>query len=211
MTQTITRLYDSYDTALQAALALKESGFTDRELSVVASADRTHAIETSTESGDLIAEDAGTGASLGGAIGAAAGLMAGTGALAVPGIGPVVAAGWLASTLAVGAAGAVAGGAMGGLVSALAGSGETEENANVNAESVRRGDSLVTVRAPDDRVSEAAEILSRYPAVSSTARADEYRDVEWSRFDAPAGSRRSGGEEPVLLAGLPDTPPRQEP
>src|ERR1041385_1077833 len=107
MTQTITRLYASYDTALQAALALKEAGFAEREVSIVASqASTDHADDEMSPA----AEDAATGATFGGAIGATAGLMAGLGILAIPGIGPVVAAGWLASTLAVGAAGAVAGG-----------------------------------------------------------------------------------------------------
>lgn len=202
MTQTITRLYDSYDTALRAALALKELGFTDRELSVVAQA---HHATSEGPDMDLISEDAGTGASLGGAIGAAAGWMAGMGVLAIPGIGPVVAAGWLASTLAIGAAGAVAGGATGGIVGVLAGTGTTEDDANVYAEGIRRGDSLVTVRVPDDRVSEASRILSEYPAISATERAEAFRHEGWERFDASAAPYRESLDQPVLPAGLPDT------
>jgi len=202
MTQTLTRLYDSYDTALRAALALKESGFTDRELSVVAQAPQT---TRDSPSMDIVTEDAGTGASLGGAIGAAAGLMAGMGVLAIPGIGPVVAAGWLASTLAVGAAGVIAGGATGGIVGALAGSGTSEDDANIYAEGVRRGDSLVTVRVPDDRVSEAARILSEYPAVITAERVEVWRDEGWERFDATAAPYRREADEPVLPAGLPET------
>jgi len=203
MTQTLTRLYDSYDTALRAALALKESGFTDRELSVVAQAPGA-----GSDGRDMshVSEDAGTGAGLGGAIGAAAGLMAGMGVLAIPGIGPVVAAGWLASALAVGAAGAGAGGATGGLVGALAGSGTSEDDANIYAEGIRRGDSLVTVRVPDDRLAEAARILSEFPAVSTAERAHAWRDKGWERFDASAAPYRPDPEEPVLPAGLPDTP-----
>jgi hypothetical protein len=89
MTQSMTRLYDSYDTALRAALALKEAGFTEREISMVAGPFHEPEINE-------VAEDAETGAAIGGVIGAAAGLMAGLGVLAIPGIGPVVAAGWLA-------------------------------------------------------------------------------------------------------------------
>ena len=202
MTQTITRLYDSYDTALQAALGLKEAGFTDRDVSLVTPQDPAE-YETS-----AAAEDAGTGASVGGMIGAAAGLMAGLGVLAIPGIGPVVAAGWLASTLAVGAAGAVAGGATGGIVGALTGTGTSEEEANVYAESLRRGDSLVTVRVPDDRVMEATRILSQYPAVNPSSRASEYRGAGWERFDATGQPYRPGSPDPVLPAGLPPNPPR---
>jgi hypothetical protein len=204
MTQTITRLYDSYDTALQAALGLKEAGFTDREISMVGVADSAPHAEFETSPA---AEDAETGAAIGGVIGAAAGLMAGLGVLAIPGIGPVVAAGWLASTLAVGAAGAVAGGATGGIVGALAGTGTPEEDANVYAESVRRGDSLVTVSVPDDRVSEASEILSRFPSVDPAVRAEEYRQSGWKRFDETGQPYNAGKTDPILPAGLPPTPP----
>jgi hypothetical protein len=209
MTQTITRLYDSYDTALQATLSLKEAGFGDRDISLIANRsatpyvqDRPYA-ETS-----AAADDAGTGATFGGAIGAAAGLMAGMGVLAIPGIGPVVAAGWLASTLAVGAAGAVAGGVTGGIVGALTETGTTEEEAEVYAESVRRGDTLVTVRVPDDRVMDANRILSRYRAVDAAAREAEYRGAGWERFDEAGKPYVSDRRDAVSPTGLPPDPLR---
>jgi hypothetical protein len=195
MTQTLTRLYDSYDTALQVALALKEAGFTDRDVSLVAS--RAVAAD---ETGVSI-DHTGTGATVGGLIGAATGLMVGTGVLAIPGIGPVVAAGWLASTFAMGAAGVAAGGLAGGIVSALAGTG-TDEEIQVYAESIRRGDTLVTVRMPDDRAPEAARILSSFRFVDVASREAEYRAAGWQRFDE-AGRPSSGRHEPVLPAGLP--------
>ena len=203
MTQTITRLYDSYDTALQAALALKEAGFTDRDVSILAHRGDSPYRE---EEESAAADDAGTGATFGGAIGAAAGLMAGMGVLAIPGIGPVVAAGWLASTLAVGAAGAVAGGVTGGIVGALAGTG-THEEVEVYAESIRRGDSLVTVRVPDERTVEAAQILSGFPYVDPAVREAEYRGAGWERFDETVRSGDLSGRGPVLPSGLPRTPP----
>jgi hypothetical protein len=203
MTQTITRLYESYDTALQAALALKEAGFTDRDIGIVANRANAPDVEDETSAA---ADDAGTGATFGGAIGAAAGLMAGMGVLAIPGIGPVVAAGWLASTLAVGAAGAVAGGVTGGIVGALASTG-TEEEAEVYAESIRRGASLVTVRVPDDRVLEATRILASYPHVDPATREAEYRGAGWERFDDAGRPYAASRPDPVLPAGLPRTPP----
>jgi hypothetical protein len=70
------------------------------------------------------------------------------GAFVLPGIGAVVAAGWLASALA----GAVAGGAAGGVVGALIEAGISERDAAVFAEGVRRGGNLVTIRvASQDR------------------------------------------------------------
>jgi hypothetical protein len=80
-----------------------------------------------------------TGAGVGTAVGGAAGLLAGLGLLAIPGVGPVVAAGWLVAT----AVGAVAGAATGGLIGGLTGAGVSEDDAHVYAEGVRRGGSLV--------------------------------------------------------------------
>src|SRR5439155_20856442 len=85
---------------------------------------------------------AGTGASIGTVVGGGAGLLAGLGMLEIPGIGPVVAAGWLVST----AAGAAAGAAAGGLIGSLTGAGVSKEHAHIYAEGVRRGGSLVTAR-----------------------------------------------------------------
>jgi len=195
MTQTLTRLYDSYDTALQVALALKEAGFTDRDISLVSR--RAAAADETGSSTD----HTGTGAAVGGIIGAATGLMMGTGVLAIPGVGPVVAAGWLASTFAMGAAGVAAGGLAGGIAGALAGTG-TEEEIQVYAESIRRGDTLVTVRVPVDRAQEAARILTGFRFVDVAAREAEYRAAGWQRFDE-AGRPSSGRHEPALPSGLP--------
>jgi hypothetical protein len=199
MTQTLTRLYDSYDTALRVALTLKEAGFTDRDVSLVSS--RAVARSPEEETG-LAADHAGTGAAVGGILGAATGLMVGTGVLAIPGIGPVVAAGWIASTLAMGAAGVAAGGLAGGVVTALAGTG-TEEEIQVYAESIRRGDTLVTVRMPDERAQEAARILTSFPYVDVAAREAEYRAAGWERFDEAGQPYTGERRDPVLPSGLP--------
>jgi hypothetical protein len=66
--------------------------------------------------------------------------------MAIPGVGPVVAAGWLAATTLGAVTGAVACGAAGGLIGALTDSGVPEEHAHVYAEGVRRGGTLVTAR-----------------------------------------------------------------
>jgi len=181
MTQTLIGLYDSYDTALQVALRLKDAGFMDRDVSPLASR-----ITALTEATGPSAAYAGTGAAVGGVLGLAAGFMVGTG------VGSAVAAGWLASTLAIGLAGAAAGGLTGGVVGALAGTG-TERGPQISAESVRRGDTLVTVLASDDRALEAERILSSFPP--------EWHDSDGSGL--PAGSEPV---EPVLPSGLPRTP-----
>lgn len=89
------------------------------------------------------ASGAATGATVGGLAGAGTGLLAALGMIAIPGIGPLVAAGVLATTLA----GAAAGTLTGGLIGALVDYGVSEDDAQVYSEAVRRGGSLVSVRA----------------------------------------------------------------
>jgi outer membrane lipoprotein SlyB len=101
--------------------------------------------------------------------------------LAIPGVGPVVAAGWLAAA----ATGAVAGGATGGIVGALAGSGTSKENAELYAEAVRRGGAIVTARVPDDEELRYTQILDR-GALDVSKRATTYRNTGWKGFDPGA-------------------------
>ena len=104
---------------------------------------------------------AAAGASVGAALGGGAGLLAGLGLLAIPGLGPVVAAGWLAAT----AVGAVAGGAAGGLVGSLTSAGVNPEHAEIYAEGVRRGGSIVTARVDDTLAPRAESLLSDRGAI----------------------------------------------
>ena len=62
--------------------------------------------------------------------------------MAIPGVGPVVAAGWLVSTLA----GAAAGAATGGVLGALTQAGISDDDAQVYAEGLRRGGAVVSAR-----------------------------------------------------------------
>ena len=129
------------------------------------------------------ASGAAAGAGIGAVLGGLAGLLVGLGALAIPGIGPIVAAGPLATTLA----GAGLGAATGGLVGALADAGIPEREAGAYAEGVRRGGTLVTVRADEDRVDRATDILNRFTPVDINQRAGEWQSSGWSGHDATAG------------------------
>src|SRR3954471_3671816 len=140
MTVTISRLYDNYTDAQQAVRRLEAAGVPHSEISMVANnsdnwfksaktVDRDH------DGVDDRAEGAGKGAGVGAGVGGAAGLLAGLGLLAIPGVGPVVAAGWLVAT----AAGAANGAAAGGIIGALTQAGVSDEDAQVYAEGVRRG------------------------------------------------------------------------
>jgi hypothetical protein len=184
-TRTIARMFDSYADASAAVRELEASGFSHDDVSLIANrgddgtTTTTTGGETSTSSSDA-GSGAGTGATLGTIVGGGAGLLAGLGALAIPGLGPIVAAGWLVAALA----GAGVGAAAGGLLGALTGSGLSEEEANVYAEGVRRGGNLVTVRADESRATEAEAILARHNPVDVATRGSEYRSAGWSgRYD----------------------------
>lgn len=133
-----------------------------------------------------VAEGAGKGAATGGILGGGAGLLAGLGMLAIPGLGPVVAAGWLAS-MAVGAAiGAAAGGATGGLLGALKEAGHTDEEANVYSEGVRRGGALVSVKADDADAARVEQLLNSERGIEAASRVQAYRAEGWNAFDPAA-------------------------
>jgi hypothetical protein len=95
MTQTVTALYDTYDTAISAVNALEVSGVPHSDISIVSNnVDNRFNKDRPTNA----AEDAGKGAGIGAAVGGVGGLLTGLGLLAIPGVGPVVAAGWLVAT-----------------------------------------------------------------------------------------------------------------
>lgn len=184
----VSGLFDNYDDALTAVNKLQALGVDRANISLVANnADDWYGRRTGeTHTDSHAGEGAATGAGIGAVVGGAGGLLAGLGLLAIPGIGPVVAAGWLAATGAGAVAGAAAGGAVGGLVGALTSEGVPEERAHVYAEGVRRGGTLVSARVPDDRASEAQAILDNEASVDLSARERLYREEGWSRFDPDA-------------------------
>ncbi len=187
MTVTISRLYDDYSAAGQAVSDLEAAGLSSRDISIVASnADnwyqggrdmRTDRVD---REGDR-AEGAEAGAGIGAVVVGAAGLLAGLGVIAIPGIGPVVAAGWLAAT----AAGAVTGGIAGGIIGGLTQAGVSKDEAHVYAEGVRRGGTLVTARVPDGERSRYEAILDS-SAVNIRERGEIYRREGWTGFDEKA-------------------------
>jgi len=177
--KTVTGLFDSYEAARDAVARLENAGFPSDDISIV-----SHRRDDDGESN--AGSGAGVGAGLGAAVGGAGGLLTGLGLMAIPGVGPVVAAGWLAATLTGAVGGAVVGGVAGGLIGALTESGVSEEDAHLYAEGVRRGGSLVTARIADERVSEADAILAGANPVDINARGKLYVQEGWQRFDANA-------------------------
>ncbi|MBV8888347.1 MAG: hypothetical protein JO305_01620 [Alphaproteobacteria bacterium] len=211
----IVALFDDYGDAQRAIGELETAGIRADDINIVANnAGNRYGTHPEHRFGDAPAaapttggETAGAGAAIGALLAGGAGLLAGIGALAIPGIGPVVAAGALVSTLA----GAGVGAAAGGLIGALAGAGISREHADLYAEAVRRGGTLLTVRADDASQARVSDILERHNPVDVEERATGWRDEGWTGFDAaaapyagasyprPAGS--SSGVEPTTMSG----------
>jgi hypothetical protein len=208
MTDTISALFDDYPSASRAVTELENAGLPNDDISIVSNnaegwynpdrtgrptayradrldrgdtLDRDGRIDRDHDGVDDRAEGAGTGAGIGAVAGGIAGALAGLGLLAIPGLGPVVAAGWLASTAAV----ALMGGAAGGIIGALTQWGVGEEEAHTYAEGVRRGGTLVTAHVPEADRGRYLAILNR-GAVRINERAEDYRRGGWTRYDPNA-------------------------
>lgn len=186
MTVTISRLYNNYSDAAKAVGDLEAAGVPHSDISLVSnnsddwySTDKK--IDKDRDGVDDRAEGAGKGAGIGAGIGGAAGLMAGLGLLAIPGVGPVVAAGWLAAT----AVGAAAGAATGGVIGALTEAGVSSKDAETYAEGVRRGGTLVSARVPDSDQGKLEAILNQ-SAVDVQSRRTSWEKSGWKSFDPTA-------------------------
>ena len=184
---------------------LEAPGIAHSEISLVANADahgRSSRTSTAAVTGggdhsldpaDRDDTDTGAGgkrgAVIGGMLGGGAGLLAGIGALAIPGVGPVVAAGWLVATLA----GAGVGAASGGLVGSLTGAGVSGDEAHMYAEGVKRGGSLVTVRVDETEASRVEALMAQRGSTDWQQRRIAYGSG-WTGFEeTSAASPRAAG------------------
>lgn len=204
MKRTVTRLFDKQDQAEAAVRELRRLGVGPDDLSVVlrhAGAGPTRSFAEPAEGKSDTAEavdtavGAGEGLVAGGLIGGGAGLLTGLGILTIPGFGPVLAAGWLISTAIGATAGGVSGGALGGLLGALRKSGETEDDANVLAEGVRRGCVMVSVRVEEAEAARIEALLDLNSGARAASRGEIYRQEGWTHFDADAPSRPETGAQ----------------
>lgn len=205
--RTVVALYDRFEDAQRAIQALNEHGFNRDDMNLVANDERgeySRSLETSDDvSGG---EGAATGAGIGAVLGGLGGLLVGLGALAIPGVGPVLAAGPIVSALAGAGVGAVAG----GLIGALVDLGIPEEHANYYAEGIRRGGTLVTVRTEDNMAEDARMVLNRFNPVDIDTRARTWQDEGWKGFNeadfrTEQSAYQSTSGVPVTGADLDDT------
>src|ERR1043165_3150974 len=150
-------LYASVDQAERAVDSLVGAGFSNADVSVLM-ADNQGSKDFAHEKQTKAPEGTTTGVAAGGAIGGTLGLLAGIGALAIPGLGPFIAAGPIMGALA----GAGAGGAVGGLVGALVGMGIPEYEAKRYEGLIKAGGILLSVHCDNsDWVKRAKELLEQ--------------------------------------------------
>jgi hypothetical protein len=162
-------IYRFAEQAEGAVDALVKAGFSNNDISVLlpdtkSSKDFAHEKHTKAPEGTT------TGAAAGGAIGGTLGLLAGIGALAIPGLGPFIAAGPIMGALA----GVGAGGAVGGLVGALVGMGIPEFEAKRYEGRVKEGGVLLSVHCDTaEQIARAKDIVKRTGAedISSSGEA----------------------------------------
>jgi hypothetical protein len=162
---TVAAIFQDRTQAERAIDALRAAGFAGDQIGV-ALRDRRETGELVEDTGTNAVEGAVSGALGGGLLGGVAGFLVGLiSALAIPGIGPIVAGGALASALGAAGGTAVAGAgigaAAGGLVGALSGMGIPEEEARYLETGFRSGGVLVTVNA-GHRAAEALGVLERH-------------------------------------------------
>lgn len=150
-------IFSSQPQAEKGVDALVSGGFRSDDISVLAP-DQKSSKEFAAEKNTKAPEGATTGATAGGALGGTLGLLAGIGALAIPGVGPFIAAGPIMGALA----GLGVGAATGGLIGALVGMGIPEYEAKRYEGRIKEGGILLSVHCDDsDWVSKAKDILKR--------------------------------------------------
>jgi hypothetical protein len=169
MAKAVIAIAKSEDQAVRIVEQLKAAGFSNNDVSVLLP-DRAGSRDFAHEHHTKAPEGAATGAVVGGLAAGALGWLVGIGSLAIPGVGPLIAAGPIMAALS----GAAAGGAVGGLAGALVGIGIPEYEAKQYEGKVKNGNILISVHTDDSKQRQLAkEIFERAHAedISATGEA----------------------------------------
>lgn len=169
-TTKVVGVLESEQAAIKVIDELQKQGYRAGDISVIARSRKDEEEirkETASEAEDGIA----TGAAAGGIVGGVTGLLAGLGALTIPGVGPIIAAGPIAAALS----GAVIGAGTGGLVGGLVGIGISQTDAEGYEHYVGEGRILVIVDADPNQLQQVVEIFRRHEAIN-VDRLNEYLD-----------------------------------
>ena len=196
---TVVGVFHERGDAREAIEALKDDGFAADTISVL-SPDKHTTESMAEETGTHAGSGAATGAVTGGVLGGLGGWLVGIGALAIPGVGPLIAAGAFATALG----GAAIGAGVGAIAGALAGMGVPKHEAEYYEGEVKSGRTLVTVRS-DGRYNDAQRILREHGAYDidtapAASRAQTGASVvDRDPLDAAAADRRAEGQHSVHL------------
>jgi hypothetical protein len=187
-------IYKTRSQAEQAVDRLMAAGFSNNDISVLLP-DTTSSKEFAHEKNTKAPEGAATGVATGGVVGGTLGLLAGIGALAIPGVGPLIAAGPIMGALA----GLGVGGAVGGLIGALVGMGIPEYEAKRYEGRIKEGGILLSVHCDtSEEVSRAKDILKQTGAEDIAAAGESTHNVD---KDTIRDGKRTGEyrEETVVV------------
>lgn len=148
-----------------ALIQLRDAGFPMNQVSVVGLdkdyESRVDGVEVKQHVDNHAEEGAATGVAAGGALGGLGGILVGLGALAIPGVGPIMLAGAAATAAATTVAGGAIGAATGGLTGALIGLNIPDDHAKTYSELIENGYYLVIVDGTDQEIHLAESVLSR--------------------------------------------------
>jgi uncharacterized protein (TIGR02271 family) len=203
MTQTRSRstvvgVFEERAQAREAIEALKDAGFAADTISIL-SPDKQVTQSMAEETGTHAGSGAATGAVAGGVLGGLGGWLVGIGALAIPGVGPLIAAGAFATALT----GAAIGAGVGAIAGALVGMGVPKEEAEYYEGEVKSGRTLVAVRA-DGRYDQAQRLLRQHGAYDIESRGASTTPgvsgvVGGQRVEATPGGRAASPERTIEL------------
>jgi hypothetical protein len=180
-------VYTNYAKVENAVDVLKEAGFRNTDISVLFP-DKAGSKDFARDKGTRAPEGAAVGAGTGAVLGGALGWLVGIGALAIPGLGPVIAAGPIMAALA----GVGAGGTVGGITGALIGLGIPEHVAKRYEIRLKEGSILLSVHSDNaDWTTRARELLERTGAqdISVTGGGD----ADYLRSERPGARPAPGG------------------
>lgn len=194
---TVVGVFNERDDARDAIEALKDDGFAADSISIL-SPDKRTTESMAEETGTHAGSGAATGAVTGGVLGGLGGWLVGIGALAIPGVGPFIAAGAFATALG----GAAIGAGVGAVAGALVGMGVPKEEADYYEGEVKSGRTLVTVRS-DGRYDDAQRILRGHGAYDVESRGALPRTstgvTEGGRLEPPVSDRSVESQRTVQL------------
>ena len=167
-------LVDNEDQAEAIVERLRSAGFSDNDISVLFP-DKESTRDFAHKKATKMPEGATLGAGTGGAVGGTIGLLAGIGALAIPGLGPFIAAGPIMAALSGGAIGA----GIGGLTGALVGLGIPEYEAKRYEGKVKEGSILISVHSENsDELSRAKAAFKELGAHDISATVEAHADTK---------------------------------